>query len=120
LLSWRNCATIGSTAPRIALPTSLGDYAAFDLTNVYRTLHGYERQEFRWYHPASNNCFRLDHVPASRSLRARGCRSLDQFRTVEREKYPGLGVTKLSDHAAMEVDFEPLPQPLPDPERGAE
>jgi exonuclease III len=85
--------------------------AAFDLTDVYRALHGYGRQEFSWYHPVSNNGFRLDHVLASRSLRARECRYLDQFRTVEREKYPGLGFTKLSDHAAMEVDFEPLPAP---------
>ena len=82
--------------------------AAADLTDVYRSLHGYERQEFSWYHPASNNGFRLDHVLASRSLRAYECRYLDQFRTVAAEKYPGLGFTKLSDHAAMEVDFDPI------------
>ena len=85
--------------------------AASDLTDVYRMLHGYGRQEFSWYHPVSNNGFRLDHVLASRSLGARECRYLDQFRTVEPDKYTGLGFTKLSDHAAMEVDFDPIPLP---------
>ncbi len=83
--------------------------AAFDLTDVYRTLHGYERQEFSWYHVSSGNGFRLDHLLASRSLRARECRYLDAFRTVAPEAYTGLGFNKLSDHAAMEVVFDPLP-----------
>ena len=85
--------------------------AASDLTDVYRLLHGYGRQEFSWYHPVSNNGFRLDHVLASRALRAHECRYLDQFRTVEAEKYPSLTFTKLSDHAAMEVDFDLLSTP---------
>lgn len=81
--------------------------AAFDLTDVYRTLHGYGRQEFSWFHAASGNGFRLDHILASRSLRARECRYLDAFRTTVPETYTGLGFNKLSDHAAMEVDFDP-------------
>jgi exonuclease III len=85
--------------------------APFDLTDVYRTLHGYGRQEFSWYHPVSQNGFRLDHVLASRSLRAQECRYLETFRTPHPEKYPGLGFTKLSDHAAMEVIFDPTPTP---------
>ncbi len=83
--------------------------AAFDLTDVYRSLHGYGRQEFSWYHPSSGNGFRLDHVLASRSLNARECRYLEAFRTPHAEKYVGLGFNKLSDHAAMEVDFDPAP-----------
>lgn len=85
--------------------TGLG---AYDLTDVYRTLHGYGRQEFSWYHAASSNGFRLDHLLASRSLRARECRYLDAFRTAIPETYAGLGFNKLSDHAAMEVDFDPV------------
>lgn len=81
--------------------------ADFDLIDVYRTLHGYARQEFSWYHPVSNNGFRLDHVLASRSLRPCACRYLDDFRTVAPERFTGHTFTKLSDHAAMEVDFEP-------------
>jgi len=84
--------------------TGLG---AYDLTDVYRTLHGYGRQEFSWYHAASGNGFRLDHILASRSLRARECRYLNAFRTTAPETYIGLGFNKLSDHAAMEVDFDP-------------
>ncbi|HEY8292936.1 MAG TPA: endonuclease/exonuclease/phosphatase family protein [Thermomicrobiales bacterium] len=83
--------------------------AAFDLTDVYRMRHGYGRQEFSWYHPSSGNGFRLDHVLASRSLRARECCYLEAFRTPHPERYIGLGFNKLSDHAAMEVDFDPAP-----------
>lgn len=81
--------------------------AAFDLTDVYRALHGYTRQEFSWYHPVSNNGFRLDHVLASRFLQPQACRYLDDFRTVAPERFTGHTFTKLSDHAAMEVDFDP-------------
>ncbi len=81
--------------------------AAFDLTDVYRALHGYARQEFSWYHLASGNGFRLDHILASRSLGARDCRYLEDFRTPHPERYAGLGFDKLSDHAAMEVNFIP-------------
>ncbi|MCA1669369.1 MAG: hypothetical protein LC793_18635 [Thermomicrobia bacterium] len=42
-----------------------------------------------------------------RPLRATDCRYLDTFRTVTPERYAGLGFNKLSDHAAMEVDFAP-------------
>ena len=85
--------------------------APFDLTDAYRTLHGYGRQEFSWYHPVSQNGFRLDHVLASRSLRAQECRYLEAFRTPRPEAYTGLGFNKLSDHAAMEVIFDPAPTP---------
>ncbi|MGI8687247.1 MAG: endonuclease/exonuclease/phosphatase family protein [Thermomicrobiales bacterium] len=81
--------------------------AAFDLADVYRALHGYARQEFSWYHPVSQNGFRLDHVLASRALGAKECRYLEAFRAPHPETYTGLGFNKLSDHAAMEVDFEP-------------
>ena len=83
--------------------------APYDLTDVYHTLHGYGRQEFSWYHPVSQNGFRLDHVLASRSLRPQECRYLDEFRTPQPERYAGLAFNKLSDHAAMEVRFDPAP-----------
>lgn len=83
--------------------------AAYDLADVYRTLHGYARQEFSWRHASSGNGFRLDHVLASRTLGARECRYLDEFRTAKSEAYTGLGFVTLSDHAAMEVDFAPAP-----------
>jgi len=81
--------------------------AAFGLADVYRALHGYARQEFSWYHPVSQNGFRLDHVLASPALGAKECRYLEAFRTPHPERYTGLGFNKLSDHAAMEVDFAP-------------
>ena len=80
--------------------------AAFDLADVYRNLHGYLRQDLSWYHPVSGNGFRLDHVLASRSLRAATCQYLDHFRTMRAEYYPH-GFTRLSDHAALEVVFAP-------------
>ncbi|MHB8645289.1 MAG: endonuclease/exonuclease/phosphatase family protein [Thermomicrobiales bacterium] len=81
--------------------------AAYDLTDVYRTLHGYARQDLSWYHRASGNGFRLDHVLASRSLGATACRYLDHFRTVPPEPFAAPGFRTLSDHAAIEVDFNP-------------
>ena len=81
--------------------------AAFGLVDAYRAVHGYDRQEFSWYHPASGNGFRLDHVLASPSLRPQACRYLDAFRTETPEQFPGLGFTKLSDHAAIEAIFAP-------------
>jgi exonuclease III len=81
--------------------------AEFGLADVYRALYGYDRQEFSWYHAASGNGFRLDHVLASPSLGARACRYLDAFRTEAPEMYAGYGFIKLSDHAAIEVDFDP-------------
>lgn len=85
----------------------LRDLAAYDLTDVYRSLHGYTRQDLSWYHLASGKGFRLDHVLASRALGATECHYLDHFRTARPEEYGTFAFTKLSDHAAMEVVFAP-------------
>lgn len=85
----------------------LRDLAAHDLTDVYRTLHGYTRQDLSWYHLASGKGFRLDHVLASHALGATECHYLDHFRTARPEEYGTFAFNKLSDHAAMEVVFAP-------------
>jgi exonuclease III len=69
----------------------------FDLSDTYRSMHGYEKQDFSWYHPKSGNGFRPDHILASHSLNAKICEYLHHFRT------PGL-----SDHSALEVVFDPI------------
>jgi exonuclease III len=83
----------------------LRDLAAFDLTDVYRTLHGYTPQEKSWYHPVSGNGFRLDHILASRALQPSECRYLDAFRTAQPGTFDAFRFAKLSDHAAMEAVF---------------
>lgn len=98
---------ITNAAMHVSEQKVLTGLAAFDLADVYRTLHGYGRQEFSWYHLASGNGFRLDHILASRSLGARECRYLEEFRAPHPERYSGLGFNKLSDHAALEGDFAP-------------
>lgn len=71
---------------------SLADY---DLPDVYRQLHGFDRTDASWVAPNSGRGFRLDHVFASRALRVRSCRYLHELR--ER---------CLSDHSAVETVFD--------------
>jgi exonuclease III len=85
----------------------LRDLAAFDLVDVYRTLHGFTPQDKSWYHPVSGNGFRLDHILASRALRATECRYLDTFRAAPPETDGTFRFAHLSDHAAIEAVFTP-------------
>ena len=66
----------------------------FDLVDVFRAVNGYDAREFSWY--GRVNGYRLDHLFASRSLRAIGCGYRHEFR-----------FGRLSDHAAIEADFAP-------------
>ena len=72
--------------------------AQFDFADVYRLLHGYESDDFTWYARTAKGLRgrRFDHVFASKSLSPVGCRYLHTLREAE-----------LSDHAAVEVDFQP-------------
>lgn len=85
----------------------LRDLAAFDLIDIYRALHGYIPQDKSWYHPVSGNGFRLDHILASRALRATECRYLDHFRAAPPETWEAYRFSQLSDHAAIEAVFTP-------------
>jgi endonuclease/exonuclease/phosphatase family metal-dependent hydrolase len=70
---------------------------AFDLADLYRSLHGYTQTDFSWYARRRTRtiarCF--DHVFASRLLKATGCRYLEEFRKRD-----------LSDHSPIEVEFD--------------
>jgi exonuclease III len=70
--------------------------AEFDLADVFRTLHGFRRQEFSWYlhRKGRRTGRRFDHVFASKRLKAMRCSYLHRLR--ERN---------LSDHSPLEVDF---------------
>ncbi len=85
----------------------LRDLAGYDLTDVYRTLHGYAPQDKSWYHPVSGNGFRLDHILASRALRPTECRYLHTFRAAPPETHAPVRFAHLSDHAAIEAVFAP-------------
>jgi exonuclease III len=77
--------------------------AEFDLHDVFRHLHGYEKQEFSRYSNAKvPNGFRIDHILASSSLNAMECRYLHHFL----EPWGGTGI-RLSDHSAIEAVFHP-------------
>lgn len=80
----------------------LAGLAEHDLPDAFRSLHGYDRQEFSWYlaRKAQGAMVRrrFDHVFASRRLRVRACRYLHAFRE-----------DGLSDHASMELDFSMRP-----------
>jgi exonuclease III len=67
------------------------------LVDAYRGLHGYGRQEFSWFvkRHARRVGRRFDHVFCSRELRILRCEYLHDVR--ERG---------LSDHSALEVDFD--------------
>ena len=68
----------------------------YDLPDVYRQLHGYAAQDFSWYWQRRNKHGgrRFDHIFASRSLNAIGCRYLHLLRE-----------QGLSDHSAIEAVF---------------
>ncbi len=73
--------------------------AAWDLSDVFRALHGYERQDASWVlHTRSRRKagLRIDHVLASASLRPRWC-----------EYQHGWREQGLSDHSGIEAIFEP-------------
>jgi exonuclease III len=68
----------------------------FDLADVFRTLHGYQREEFSWYLKCKGVLIgrRFDHVFASASLQPTSCTYLHALREAG-----------LSDHSPIEVVF---------------
>jgi exodeoxyribonuclease III len=72
--------------------------AKFDLPDMYRTLHGYGAEDFSWYWKGKERHIgrRFDHVFASRDLNPVRCQYLHSLREAG-----------LSEHSAIEVDFEP-------------
>lgn len=78
--------------------------AEFDLADVFRSLYGYEVQEFSWYFRRKGETIskrRFDHIFASRKLNPVKCCYVHALRE-----------QGLSDHSAIEVCFEPSGQPL--------
>lgn len=73
--------------------------AAHDLTDVFRRLHGYGVAEFSWCLKRLGKFrdSRFDHVFASATLNPVECRYVHAWREIG-----------LSDHSALEVEFEPL------------
>jgi exonuclease III len=67
------------------------------LIDAFRALHGYERQDFSWFVRRGELRIgrRFDHVFCSRDIRLRRCEYLHDVRE-----------NGLSDHSAMEVEFE--------------
>jgi len=67
------------------------------LIDAYRGLHGYSRQEFSWFVKRKEKRIgrRFDHVFCSRELVIHGCEYLHHLRE-----------DGLSDHSALELDFE--------------
>ena len=81
-------------AAELALLTGLRDVGMVD---VFRHLHGYVRKEISWNWPRfPRSGYRLDHVIASLALNPTRCEYVHDVRT-----------TRLSDHSAIEADFEP-------------
>lgn len=75
----------------------LAGLAASDLVDVFRSLHGYDVQEFSWHTPGgARHGFRLDHIFASRCLHPVACTYLHSIRE-----------ERLSDHSALEAVFDP-------------
>ena len=73
--------------------------AEWDLTDAFRSLNGWDRRDVSWvFHSrwARKAAHRLDHVLASSSLRARHCDYVHEWREAG-----------LSDHSAIEAEFEP-------------
>jgi exonuclease III len=68
-----------------------------DLIDVYRHLHGYGRREFSWFLKRGGDRIgrRFDHTFCSRNLVLNRCEYLQKVRE-----------DRLSDHAALELDFE--------------
>ena len=73
------------------------------LIDAYRHVHGYARQEFSWFVKRGERRIgrRFDHAFCTRDLRIRRCEYIHDVRE-----------DALSDHAALELDFE-LPESLP-------
>ena len=71
--------------------------ARFDLPDVFRSLHGYQVQEFSWYWKSGERRIgrRFDHIFASPQLNAVRCQYIHSFREMG-----------LSDHSPIEADFE--------------
>ena len=73
--------------------------SGFDLSDVYRKLHGYRRQDFSWcWQDRSKGVAigrRFDHIFASERLNATSCEYLHDLRG-----------SKYSDHSAIEAIFE--------------
>jgi len=67
------------------------------LVDAYRHLHGYGRQEFSWFVKRKEKRIgrRFDHMFCSRELLIKRCEYLHDFRE-----------SGLSDHSALELDFE--------------
>ena len=71
----------------------------WDLRDVFRALHGFERQDASWVlHTRARRKagLRLDHILASASLRPQWC-----------DYHHGWREEGLSDHSALEAIFEP-------------
>ncbi len=71
--------------------------AEFGMRDAFRDFHGYAREDHSWIFQAKGLRvgFRLDHIMASAEIRILNCQYLHQWREV-----------RLSDHSAMELDFE--------------
>jgi exonuclease III len=70
--------------------------ARFDLTDVFRSLYGYKRQEYSWYAKNRGRVIgrRFDHVFASAFLKPISCKYIHPLRE-----------QRLSDHSPIEVTF---------------
>ena len=69
-------------------------------SDAFRTLHGYERSEPSWTwrrRAGHDGGWRLDHIFSSAALRPVGCRYHHEWRDAD-----------LSDHSALEADFDYL------------
>jgi exonuclease III len=71
----------------------------YGLPDVYRLLNGYSETAFSFRVKHKDRAFdrRFDHVFATPTLNPVACHYLQEFRT-----------NRMSDHAALEVDFRPL------------
>jgi exonuclease III len=69
--------------------------ARYDLSDVYRKLHGYGAEDYSWYSRTGQG-FRVDHVFASTALGPSSCQYLHPLRE-----------NGLSDHSPLEVQFNP-------------
>jgi exonuclease III len=91
--------SIGKDRPRwdAAERTIMEGGAQRALVDAYRTLHGYGRQEFSWFLKRGQLRVgrRFDHVFCSRQMRISRCEYLHEVREIG-----------LSDHSALELDFE--------------
>jgi exodeoxyribonuclease III len=75
----------------LALLRGLEDHGIRD---VFRDLHGYERQESSWVYPRRRGGYRLDHLIASREFEPLSCEYLHDLRDAG-----------LSDHAPLIADL---------------